>query len=103
MNKLIFLICSAISFNAAANGLFAQADLTAGKALIEQNCISCHASSYGGDGSEIYTRAFHKVESSSALVAQVRACNTNLDLKWFEEEELNAAAYLNKQYYKFEQ
>ncbi len=103
MNKLIFLICSAISFNAASSDLFAQADLTAGKALVEQNCISCHASSYGGDGSDIYTRAFHKVESSAGLVAQVRACNTNLDLKWFEEDELNAAAYLNKQYYKFEQ
>lgn len=103
MNKLIFLICSAISFNAASSDLFAQADLTAGKALVEQNCISCHASSYGGDGSEIYTRAFHKVESSAGLVSQVRACNTNLDLKWFEEDELNAAAYLNKQYYKFEQ
>jgi cytochrome c553 len=103
MNKLIFLICSSISFYAEANDLFALADLTAGKALVEQYCISCHASSYGGDGSEIYTRAFHKVESSAALIAQVRACNTNLDLKWFEEDELNAAAYLNKQYYKFEQ
>ena len=103
MHKLIFLICSSISFYAEANDLFAQADFTAGKALVEQHCISCHASSYGGNGSEIYNRAFHKVESSVGLVAQVRACNTNLDLKWFEEDELNAAAYLNKQYYKFEQ
>lgn len=102
MNKLIFLICSTISFNTAANDLFAQADVKAGKALVEQNCISCHASSYGGDGSEIYTRAFHKVESPAGLIAQVRACNTNLDLKWFEEDELNASAYLNQQYYHFE-
>lgn len=103
MNKVILLVFSVISVNAFANDFFAKADIEAGKALVEKNCISCHASSYGGDGSEIYTRAFHKVESSKGLVAQVRACNTNLGLKWFEEDELNAAAYLNKNYYKFEQ
>ncbi|PCI58846.1 MAG: hypothetical protein COB34_04390 [Methylophilaceae bacterium] len=103
MKKLLLLACSIISVNAVANDFFAKADLDAGKALIEKNCISCHASSYGGDGSEIYTRPFHKVETSKGLLAQVRTCNTNLDLKWFEEEEFNAAAYLNKHYYQFEQ
>jgi len=102
MNKLIFLVCSAISFNTAAQVLFAKADVKAGKALVEQHCMSCHAASYGGDGSKIYTRAARKVESPAGLVAQVRACNTNLDLKWFEEDELNASAYLNQQYYHFE-
>jgi cytochrome c553 len=103
MHKLTLLICSVVSFNAVANDFFAKADVKAGKALVQQHCISCHASSYGGDGSEIYTRAFHKVESSAELVAQVRACSTNLDLKWFEEDELNTAAHLNQQYYHFEQ
>jgi cytochrome c553 len=103
MRRLIFLLSCVMSFNVAANDFFAKADIKAGQALVEKNCISCHASSYGGDGSEIYTRAFRKVESSNALVAQVRACNTNLDLKWFEEDEFNAAGYLNKQYYQFEQ
>jgi hypothetical protein len=103
MKKILFLLCSLVSYNVAANDFFAKADIKAGQKLIEDNCINCHASSYGGDGSEIYTRAFHKVETSKGLVAQVRACNTNLDLKWFEEDEFNAAAYLNKNYYKFEQ
>ncbi|MFW5432116.1 MAG: c-type cytochrome [Methylophilaceae bacterium] len=103
MKPIIFLALGLISVNAVANDFFAKADVEAGKALVEKSCISCHASSYGGDGSEIYTRAFRKVESSKALLAQVRACNTNLDLKWFEEDELNASAYLNKAYYKFEQ
>ncbi len=103
MNKLTLLLLSTLSVNVFANDFFAQADIEAGKALVEKNCVSCHASSYGGDGSEIYTRAFRKVESSKGLVAQVRACNTNLDLQWFDEDELNAAAYLNKKYYKFEQ
>ena len=96
-----------ISFNAAAeviaNPLFAKADVTAGKALHEKNCISCHASSYGGDGAGIYTREYNKVKTSKGLVAQVRNCNTMIGLKWFDDEELNVAAYLNKTYYKFDQ
>jgi cytochrome c553 len=103
MSRHLFLVLCLLSFNASANDLFSEADTKAGKALVEKNCISCHASTYGGDGSEMYTRVFHKVESAKALVTQVRACNTNLGLKWFEEEELNAAAYLNKTYYKFDQ
>ncbi len=76
--------------------------MAAGKALHEKNCIACHASSYGSDGSAIYTRENRKVNTSKGLIAQVRACNTNLGLKWFEDEELNVAAYLNQTYYKFD-
>ncbi len=105
---LFFLsLFSLISLNAAAeavaNPLFAKADVAAGGALHEKNCISCHASSYGGDGSGMYTRDYAKVKTSKGLVAQVRNCNTMIGLKWFEDEELNVAAYLNKTYYKFDQ
>ena len=107
MAKIILLLCCMISFNAAteatANPLFAKADVAAGKALHEKNCISCHASSYGGDGAGIYTREYNKVKTSKGLVAQVRNCNTMIGLKWFDDEELNVAAYLNKTYYKFDQ
>jgi mono/diheme cytochrome c family protein len=106
MNKLIvfllgFIALNTISTTTSANELFAKADMSAGKVLHEKNCIACHASSYGGDGSAIYTRDFAKVTSAKALVTQVRNCNTNLGLKWFEEEELNVAAHLNHTYYKF--
>lgn len=80
---------------------FESADAVAGKMLVEKHCINCHASRFGGDGSKIYTREMHKVKSSSGLIAQIRNCNTMLGLKWFEDEELNAAKYLNQQYYKF--
>lgn len=80
---------------------FTNGDAVAGKALVDKNCISCHASSFGGDGSGIYTREFRKVNSSKALLAQIRNCNTMIGLKWFEDEELNVASYLNKTYYKF--
>ena len=102
MIRIVFLLSFIICFSASANELFSKADIAAGKALVDKNCVSCHASSYGGDGSEIYTREYRKVKTSKGLLAQVRACNTNLDLKWFEEDELNTAAYLNKSYYKFE-
>ena len=80
---------------------FEGADAIAGKVLVEKNCISCHAASFGGDGSAIYTREYHKVQTSKGLLAQVRNCNTNIGLKWFEDEELNVATYLNNTYYKF--
>lgn len=80
---------------------FKSADANAGKALVEKHCISCHASSFGGDGSAIYTRDYRKVKTAKGLVAQIRNCNTMLGLKWFEDEELNAAKYLNQTYYKF--
>ena len=80
---------------------FSSADAKAGKALVAKNCISCHAESFGGDGSGIYTREFRKVKTSQGLVAQVRNCNTMIGLKWFEDEELNVAKHLNQTYYKF--
>jgi hypothetical protein len=98
--KVLF-IASLLLSNIAFAEPYAKADAMAGKILVEKNCISCHATSFGGDGSAIYTREFRKVKTSKGLVAQVRNCNTNLDLKWFEDEELNVAKYLNKTYYKF--
>lgn len=75
--------------------------LQAGKQLVETHCISCHASSYGGDGSGIYTREFRKVRSLSGLKAQVTNCNTMLNLKWFDDDEQHVVQYLNHTYYHF--
>ena len=103
MKKLTIIIFSLVSLNVSANALLAEADLAAGKVLHDKNCVSCHASSFGGDGSAIYTRDFSKVTTIKGLIIQVRNCNTNIGLKWFEDEELNVAAHLNKTYYKFDQ
>lgn len=81
---------------------FAAGDAAIGKQMVEKNCIRCHASSYGGDGSGIYTREDRRVNSASGLLTQIRNCNTMLGLKWFEDEEMHVAAYLNKTYYKFD-
>lgn len=82
---------------------FSQGDTAIGKAMVEKHCINCHATKFGGDGSAIYTREGRLVKSSKGLLAQIRNCNTMLGLKWFEDEELHVASYLNKTYYKFEQ
>jgi hypothetical protein len=101
--KVLFLVylLSIANIGFTAPAVFKNADPKAGKVLVEKHCISCHASSYGGDGSGIYTQAFPKVETTNALITQVRACNTNLGLQWFEDEELNTAAFLNQAYYQF--
>lgn len=100
--KLIFLSSVFILLsNLAYAEPFSSADAKAGKALASKNCVACHAESFGGDGSNVYTRPSHKVKSSKALAAQVRNCNTMIGLKWFEDEELNVAKYLNQTYYKF--
>ena len=98
------LLClsSLILLSSLANAEpFSTADAKAGRALVTKNCVSCHATSFGGDGSGIYTRESRIVKSSKGLVSQVRNCNTMIGLKWFEDEELNVAKYLNQTYYKF--
>lgn len=101
MKKWLLSLLLVASNLAVAQDLFTNADLKAGQALVEKNCISCHASSFGDNGTAIYTRSDRKVNSQSALLAQVIRCNTMLDLQWFEDDERNVAAYLNKQYYRF--
>ncbi len=90
-----------ISYTAGAEP-FTEGDFSIGKSMVEKHCIACHAERFGGDGSAIYTRENRLVKSSRGLLAQIRNCNTMLDLKWFEDEELHVANYLNKTYYKFE-
>lgn len=95
---LVLLCCTA-----AHADPFAAGDAKVGRQMVEKHCIACHAANFGGDGSAIYTRADHRVKNAPGLIAQIRACNTNLGLKWFEDEEMHVASYLNKTYYKFDQ
>lgn len=99
MKSLFFIVALLITGHATAEP-FKNADAKAGKVLVDKHCINCHASSFGGDGSAIYTRELRKVTSTKGLVSQIRNCNTMLGLKWFEDEELNVAKYLNQTYYK---
>jgi len=81
---------------------FSEGNAQIGKAMVEKHCIECHTRRFGGDGSKIYTRENRIVNSSKGLIAQIRNCNTMLGMKWFEDEELNVAAFLNQSYYHFD-
>jgi cytochrome c553 len=80
---------------------FAAGDPKAGKALVDRDCVSCHAAKFADDPDRMYTRADHRVKTPAKLLAQVQACNTNLAKGYFPEEEEHIAAYLNVQFYKF--
>jgi hypothetical protein len=75
-------------------GGYAAADTPDAHALYEQNCLKCH-------GPEVYTRADRKIDSLPALAAQVRRCETNLELRWFDEDIDGVTDYLNRTFYKF--
>jgi cytochrome c553 len=80
---------------------FSKGDAKAGKALVDRDCVSCHAAKFANDPDRMYTRADHRVKTPGKLLAQVQACNTNLGKGYFPEEEEHIAAYLNLQFYKF--
>lgn len=64
-------------------------------ALHQQHCVSCH-------GSEVYTRAERRVKDLPTLGTQVRMCEQNLGLKWFDDEVDAVTGLLNRDYYKFQ-
>jgi len=77
------------------------ADLERGKALHDENCISCHAAQLGGDGTGIYTRENRKMESYPALDKQVRRCRDSLGMPWPEEQIIDVITYLNQNFYHY--
>lgn len=72
-----------------------------GESLHNANCVSCHANMTGGQGTTLYTRSDRKVSSLPKLEAQVRRCESNLGLQWFDEDILAVKDYLNHEFYKF--
>lgn len=97
-----FALCAIATPPAISAEPFARADHAAGrKIVLEGNCAVCHIRRFGGDAASLYTRAERKVTSPAKLLAQLAACNTELNLNWFPEDEENVAAFLNREYYKF--
>lgn len=78
------------------------ADVAKGEELYKANCVACHASRMGGDGSAIYTRADRRVHSLDGLRRQVRACVHNIGITWFDDEIDDVTAFLNNRYYHFD-
>ena len=77
-------------------------DVANGKKIDQQKCYACHAKKSGfGNGDMIYTRGDGKVKNLQNLKSMVAMCNTELRLDLFPEDEVDVAAFLNKQFYKF--
>ena len=71
------------------------ADAVRGKQLHDANCVRCHDSG-------VYTRADRRIQSMDALHKQVARCELTLELKWFDEDRADVAAYLNDAFYRFQ-
>ena len=72
-----------------------------GKELHDENCVKCHISLVGGDGTGIYVREDRRIDSYSALNNQVKRCKTSLGVPWPEHQIDDVITYLNTQFYKF--
>ena len=83
-------------------GIAHAADVDRGRVLHNENCLQCHASMYGGDGSTIYVREERRIESMQALTMQVKRCKNSLGLPWPEDQIDDLIAYLNATFYRFD-
>jgi hypothetical protein len=73
-----------------------------GRKLVEEKrCETCHNNKTMGDAKAIYLRKDRKVTGWEKLKAQVAACNSELNLQLFPDDEEHIAEYLNQTYYKF--
>ena len=71
------------------------------KLVAEKKCETCHHNKTLGDAKAVYLRKDRKVTSLEKLKAQVAACNSELNLQLFPDEEEHIVAHLDKTYYKF--
>ena len=81
---------------------YAAGDPAEGKKLVaDKQCETCHNNKTLGDAKAIYLRKDRRVTSLEKLKAQVSACNTELNIGLFPEDEEHVVAFLNDTYYKF--
>ena len=94
-------LASLILFSISAPVLAEEVSIEHGKELHNQSCVACHANMRDGDADSLYTRSNRRVTNIDSLQAQVRRCESNLELKWFDEDILSVTEYLNATFYKF--
>lgn len=71
------------------------------KLVAEKRCENCHHNKTMGDAKAVYLRKDRKVTSLEKLKAQVAACNSELNLGLFPDDEDHIVAHLDKTYYRF--
>lgn len=75
-------------------GSYVLADAEHGQKLHDEQCMKCHDSG-------VYTREDRRVADRDALVKQVKRCELNLGLNWFDTDINDVVQYLDQSYYKF--
>ena len=90
----LFLQTTTLALLMTALPAIQAADAGRGKQLVGENCTSCHDDS-------VYTRKDRRVTTLDGLKTQVKRCELNLGLTWFDEDIQDVVSYLNKTYYKF--
>jgi uncharacterized protein (DUF2252 family) len=75
-------------------GSYTLADAEHGKQLHDEHCMKCHDTS-------VYTRETRRVTDNDALVKQVKRCELNLGLQWFDNDVNDVVQHLNQSFYKF--
>ena len=99
MPRALLAIVVGVTFAAPA---LAQGDAAIGRKLVEEKkCEICHHNKTYGDAKAVYLRKDRKVTSWQKLKTQVAACNTELNLQMFPDDEEHVAEFLNQAYYKF--
>ncbi|MEO8536281.1 MAG: cytochrome c [Betaproteobacteria bacterium] len=96
---LLAAVVTTASAQSVVNG--GAGDAERGHALVEQPCNGCHTRMLG-DEHRIYTRADRRVRTPAQLRAQIAFCNSQLGAGLFPDEEEHIAAWLDKQYYRFD-
>ena len=97
MTKALLAFALLVSLGAMAAG-----DPEQGRKLVQdKKCETCHHNKTLGDAKAIYLRKDRKVTSMEKLKAQVAACNSELNLQLFPDEEEHVVSHLDKTYYKF--
>ena len=96
--RVILLLLTALSI---LSNQSAVADAARGAELEQNNCTSCHAARFEGNKSAIYLRDNKRVHNYNQLVSQVRFCENNLGLTWFDNQILDVVEHLNQSYYHF--
>lgn len=94
---LVALLAAFVGLPAAAAPSAAE-----GRKLVEKHkCEICHHNKTMGDAKAVYLRKDRRVTTLEKLKAQVTACNSELNIGLFPEDEEHIVAFLNDTYYKF--
>ncbi|MEE9351965.1 MAG: hypothetical protein V3U78_06860 [Thiotrichaceae bacterium] len=93
----VAMLLTTLTISMLSSSAFAEGSAANGKVLYDKSqCQKCH-------GTEVFTREDHKVKDLAGLGKQVRMCDSQLSVNWFDDEIADVVSYLNESFYKFEE